>query len=324
MPALQEPELDLRVQQIRYEAEGVVSVELVDPTGAQLPPWQPGAHLEIDLPSGLVRQYSLCNDHADRERYVVGVLREADGRGGSAEIHDQLRVGTLLRARGPRNHFELGTADDYVFVAGGIGITPILAMVRAVSASGRTWRLHYGGRTIASMAFLRDLAAWRDNVEVVPQDRDGLLDLDGIFARVKDHTQIYCCGPTALLEAVQSRAEAAGVAARLHIERFTASDEALVEIEAAKRGEGFEVELATTGGSVWVESGRTVLESLRDVLPDLPSSCEEGICGTCETRVLGGVPEHHDQILTDGEREAGDCMFICVSRSKSPKLVLDL
>lgn len=315
-------ELTLRLRGIRYEAEGIISLELTAPDGDELPAWSPGAHLEFELPSGLVRHYSLCGDHRDRSRFQVAVLREADG-GGSAEIHDSFRVGQQVLVRGPRNNFELVEADDYVFIAGGIGVTPILAMVRALGPDTR-WQLHYGGRTPATMAFLDVLAMWSDHVEIVPEATNGLLDLDGIFARVKPGTAVYCCGPTGLLDAVQRRAEEAGIADRLHIERFSSSEAALAEIESAKSGDGFDVELARTGGSVRVETGSTVLESLRTVLPDLPSSCEEGICGTCETRVLRGVPEHHDQILTDSEREDGDSMFICVSRSKTPKLVLDL
>ncbi|MFV2175484.1 PDR/VanB family oxidoreductase [Actinomadura sp. LOL_016] len=315
-------ELTLRLRGIRHEAEGVISLELTAPDGDELPAWSPGAHLEIELPSGLVRHYSLCGDHRDRGRFQVAVLRGADG-GGSAEIHDTFRVGRQVLVRGPRNNFQLVEADDYVFIAGGIGVTPILAMVRALGPEGR-WRLHYGGRTPGTMAFRDVLAAWSDNVEMVPESTGGLLDLDGIFARVKPGTAVYCCGPAGLIDAVQRRAEEAGIADRLHIERFASSEAALAEIESAKSGAGFDVELARTGGSVRVEAGSTVLESLRAVLPDLPSSCEEGICGTCETRVLGGVPEHHDQILTDSERADGDSMFICVSRSTTPKLVLDL
>lgn len=318
-----EAELRLRLREIRYEADGVISLEFVSPSGEALPEWSPGAHLEIDLPSGLVRQYSLCGDHLDRLSYRVGVLREADGRGGSVEIHDTLRVGMELAIRGPRNHFELVDADDYVFIAGGIGVTPILAMVRAMDGT-RPWKLHYGGRSRGSMAFLDILAQWDDSVWLVPQDRDGLLDIDAIFAQVKEGTAVYCCGPAPLLDAVAQQAEVAGIADRLHMERFSASGEALAEIAAARSGEGFEVELARTGRTVWVESGRTVLDALRDVLPDVPSSCEEGICGTCETSVLAGVPEHHDQIFTESERVEGKSMFICVSRSKTPTIVLDL
>lgn len=319
-----EAELSLLLRTVRLEAEGVVSLEFVSPDGADLPEWTPGAHLEIDLPSGLVRQYSLCSDPNNRKSYRVAVLREPESRGGSAEVHDTLRVGQLVTVRGPRNHFELVDADDYVLIAGGIGVTPLIAMARTLSRSGKSWHLHYGGRSLDSMILIETLSRWRDNVTFVPQDEEGVLDIDGILAQVKETTAIYCCGPGPLLDAVKQKAEAAGVADRLHIERFTASDEALAEIETAKSGDGFDVELARSGRTVWVDTGRTVLEALREVIPDLPSSCEEGVCGTCETRVLGGIPEHHDQILTDAEREEGDCMFICVSRSKTSKLVLDL
>lgn len=319
-----EPEFELRIRQIRYEAAGVISLSLDSPNGCDLPEWTPGAHLEFDLPSGRVRQYSLFGDYADRSVYSVAVLREPESRGGSVEIHDTMRVGMHVKARGPRNHFPLVDADDYIFIAGGIGITPILSMVRAVSQGSKRWRLHYGGRSRASMAFLDVLSQWSDNVVTVPQDDEGLLDIRRIFAEMSDSALLYCCGPTPLLEAVQRQAEADGVAERLRIERFTGSEDALAEIEAAKNGEGFEVELARTNRTVRVEPGVTVLDALREVIPDLPSSCEEGFCGTCETGVLAGVPEHHDEILTEGEREEGKCMFICVSRSKTPKLVLDL
>jgi ferredoxin-NADP reductase len=319
----EEHTLRLMLRQIQYEADGVVSLLLTDPAGTPLPAWRPGAHLALELPSGLVRQYSLCGDPSDRTGYRVAVLREDGGRGGSKEIHTGLPVGTQLTVRGPRNHFELAESDAYVFIAGGIGITPILAMMRSLAGHKR-WELHYGGRTLTSMAFLDQLAEFGGNVEVVPQDRDGLLDIEGILAGVKPDALVYCCGPEPLLTAVRKRCEELGIAGRLHIERFSASEEALAEAEAARSGDGFEVELARTDRVVWVESGRTVLDTLRDVLPELPSSCEEGVCGTCEVHVLDGIPEHHDQILSDAEREEGMSMFICVSRSKSSRIVLDL
>ncbi|MFF4835218.1 PDR/VanB family oxidoreductase [Streptomyces sp. NPDC001315] len=319
----EEHTLRLLLRQIQYEADGVVSLLLTDPAGTPLPAWRPGAHLELELPSGLVRQYSLCGDPSDRTGYRVAVLREDGGRGGSKEIHTALPVGTQLTVRGPRNHFELAESDAYVFIAGGVGITPILAMMRSLAGHKR-WELHYGGRTLTSMAFLGQLAEYGGNVEIVPQDREGLLDIEGILAGVKPDALVYCCGPEPLLTTVRKRCEELGIAGRLHIERFSSSEEALAEAEAARSGDGFEVELARTDRVVWVESGRTVLDTLRDVLPELPSSCEEGVCGTCEVHVLDGIPEHHDQILSDAEREEGMSMFICVSRSKSPRIVLDL
>jgi ferredoxin-NADP reductase len=318
--------IQLRVQQLSYEADGVISVLLVDPAGGTVPDWTPGAHLEVVLPSGLIRQYSLCGDPDDRTGYRVAVLREAGGRGGSVEVHDTLRVGAVVEVRGPRNDFELVDAEEYVLIAGGIGVTPIVSM--ALHLTGRRpWRLYYGGRSRQSMAFVPELLALADDgaVEITPQDELGLLDLHGILAQVKDESVIYCCGPEPLLTAVQERCTELGMADRLHLERFSASAATKVAIaECAASGDGFDVELARTGTTVRVEPGVTVLDALRSVVPDIPSSCEEGICGTCEVRVLGGMPEHHDEILSDSERETGDCMFVCVSRSRTPKLLLDL
>jgi ferredoxin-NADP reductase len=318
--------LPLRVQQLTHEAEGVVSARLVDPTGRPLPEWTPGAHLDLVLPSGLVRQYSLCGDPDDSTGYRVAVLRQACGRGGSIEVHDRLRVGMVVDVRGPRNHFELVEAQEYVLIAGGIGVTPLLSMARRL-AGWRPFRLHYGGRSRQSMAFVAELQALADGgaVTICPQDEQGHLDLDGILAQVHDHSVVYCCGPSPLLDAVQDRCAVLGITARLHVERFSASAAGMVEVaRSTSSGGGFDVELARTGTSVRVEPGVTVLQALRSVVPDLPSSCEQGICGSCEVRVLGGRPEHHDEILSDAERERGDCMFVCVSRSRTPTLLLDL
>lgn len=318
--------MSLRVRQLGYEADGVISVLFVDPTGGTLPEWTPGAHLELVLPSGLIRQYSLCGDPRDRTGYRVAVLRVEGGRGGSVELHDTVRVGSILEVRGPRNHFEFVDANDYVLIAGGIGVTPIMSMVRHLNGR-RPWRLFYGGRSRRSMAFLGELEklAGEGTVEVTPQDESGLLDLNGIFAHVKEESVIYCCGPEPLLTAVQERSIQLGMAARLHVERFSPSPAAQTAVaDSAALGDGFDVELARTGSTVRVEPGITVLDALRSVLPELPSSCEAGICGTCEVRVLGGAPAHHDLLLSDSEREAGESMLVCVSRSRTPKLILDL
>lgn len=318
--------MSLRVRQLRHEADGVVSVLLVDPAAGTLPAWTAGAHLELLLPSGLIRHYSLCGDPGDRSSYQVAVLREADGRGGSVEIHDSLRVGSSVEVRGPRNNFELIDAHDYVLIAGGIGITPIVSMARHLKGR-RPWRLYYGGRSRQSMALVREVEqlAGHGTVEIRPSNELGPLDLDSIFQQVTDESVVYCCGPERLLAAVQERCSQLGLADRLHLERFSASAAARAAVvESAVVGDGFDVELARTGTTVRVGPQVSTLEALRTVLPKLPSECEAGICGTCEVRVLGGVPEHHDLILSDSEREAGNSMLICVSRSLTPKLLLDL
>jgi ferredoxin-NADP reductase len=315
----------LLVTAVCWQADGVITIEFRDPAGGTLPEWRPGAHIELVLPSGLIRQYSLCGDPGDRTRYTVAVLREADGRGGSRELHDTALVGRTLPTRGPRNHFELTPAPSYLFLAGGIGITPIRAMVRHADRSGATWSMHYGGRTRGHMAFADELQAYGPQVHLVPQDTDGLLDLAGIVAATPDDVVVYACGPEGMLRAVEEVCAAATPPRKLRIERFAAASSATPVLpDADEAGEAFEVELSRSGVTISVPPDRTILDAVRDVLPEAPSSCEEGFCGTCETRVLAGRPDHRDQILSEEEREESETMMICVSRSCSPKLVLNL
>lgn len=319
----------LLVTGVNLEAEGVVSVTLEASDGDPVAEWSPGAHLELVLPSGLVRQYSLCSDPTEKSSYTVAVLREENGRGGSREIHDVGLVGRTLRVNGPRNRFELVDAPSYLFIAGGIGITPILPMIREVAAKGRTWALLYGGRTKSSMAFVPELEALaagpNGSVAFVPEDVHGLLDLAGALSGIGADTEVYCCGPAGLLSAVEREAADLGMADRLHIERFGVDSKALEEAKAAAEPDvAFEVELRASGQTVAVGPDDSILETVRSVVPGVPSSCEEGFCGTCETRVIEGDVDHRDQILTDDEKAANTTMFICVSRSRSPKLVLDL
>ncbi|MCW2881392.1 MAG: putative oxidoreductase [Sphaerisporangium sp.] len=315
---------DLLVRSTTWEADDVISLRLVDPDGGELPAWEPGAHIELVLPSGLVRQYSLCGPPADRGGYTVAVLREAAGRGGSQELHETVLPGKTVSVRGPRNRFPLVEAARYLFVAGGIGITPILAMVRDVSARGADWHLVYGGRSRSSMAFVNELVELgRDRVEIAPQDERGMLDLDAVLAQGTAGTAVYCCGPEGLLAAVEQRC--AGAPMSLHTERFgSAGAERVAKPVDVDQVTTFEVELRRTGCVVTVPPGRTILDAVRDVVPEAMSSCEEGYCGTCETRVIEGVPEHHDTILSEKERQAGKTMMICVGRSKTPRLVLDV
>jgi ferredoxin-NADP reductase len=316
----------LLVRQVRWEAQDVVSLTMVDPDGRPLPAWSPGAHLDVILPSGTVRQYSLCGDLSDCGSYTVAVLRDANSRGGSQEIHDTALVGQTLQVRGPRNHFELVPADDYLFIAGGIGITPVLSMARQVSSEGRAWQLVYGGRALSSMAFVEELLALGgDRVMLVPEDSTGRIPLADVFARVTPTTAIYCCGPEGLLDAVADRATTHGLApGTLHVERFTGAGLPEAAEPADPDAEPFEVELRHSGVILKVPPDRSILDVVRDALPGTMSSCEEGFCGTCETRVIEGVPEHHDIILSPAERERNDVMMICVGRSRTPRLVLDL
>jgi ferredoxin-NADP reductase len=316
----------LVVLQVRWEAAGVVSLVLARPDGSSLPSWEPGAHLDVTLPSGLIRQYSLCGDPDDKSSYTVAVLRESQGRGASVEVHDTALVGKSLTVRGPRNHFVLEDADRYVFVAGGIGITPILTMVREASYRGKEWTLVYGGRTRSSMAFVEALRSLDgDRVRILPEDEYGMLPLAEVLADLGPDDAVYACGPEGMLRAAADACAAYGYSSALHVERFGAGPGA-AEPSTGPGGEqqAFEVELRRTGMTLQVPADRGLLEVVKEVLPEVSFSCEEGYCGYCETRVLEGTPDHRDQILSDDERENGGTMIICVGRSKSERLVLDL
>ena len=313
------------IDRVATEADGVISLRLVDPEGRILPSWTPGSHIDLQLASGLVRQYSLCGDPDDVTGYRIGVLLEPDGRGGSKEIHEKALVGVTLGARGPRNHFALQDAPSYLFLAGGIGITPILAMARHVAHAGFPWKLVYGGRTRTSMAFVEELLALPGGtVELVPQDERGMLDVDDILTGTPTDTGVYCCGPEPMIRAVEVAAARHLPPNALHVERFGATSVAKPAIDTAGPGRAFEVELRQSGVVLAVPPDQTLLEVVRTVCPDVLSSCEEGFCGACEVGVLEGSPDHRDSILTDQERERSETMIICVGRSKSARLVLDL
>ncbi|WP_311765395.1 PDR/VanB family oxidoreductase [Streptomyces zingiberis] len=316
---------ELTVLRKERAADGVVALTLGRPGGAPLPAWAPGAHVDLDLGDGLVRQYSLCGDPADRATWRVAVLRERDGRGGSAYVHERLAEGGRVQVRGPRNHFALEPAGRYLFVAGGIGITPLLPMVAAAEAAGADWRLLYGGRARASMAFLGELDRHGERVTVCPQDEYGLLDLAAALAEPAPGTLVYACGPEPLLAAVEQRCGESWPPGALRLERFRRADpEPADGAGPPAADEGFEVELALSGKTLRVEAGRSILETVEEAGVDVLSSCREGTCGTCETDVLEGEPDHRDVLLTEEERAAGDTMMICVSRCRGGRLVLDL
>ncbi|MEU1984037.1 PDR/VanB family oxidoreductase [Nocardia sp. NPDC019395] len=309
----------LRVAAKETVAEGVVALTLRHPDDRRLPDWAPGAHIDLMLPSGVTRQYSLCGDRWDAYSYRVGILRERDGRGGSAYIHDELAVGDIVGVGGPRNNFSLAPAPEYLFVAGGIGITPLIPMIVQAQLMGIPWRLLYGGRTRSSMAFLDELAGYGDRVRVTPQDEYGLLDLPApLAAAAASDAKVYACGPEPLLRAVDTCC-ADWPAGKLRTERFVPKQQG-----APARTTPFVVELARTGLTVTVTPDTSVLETVARAGVNVLSSCREGTCGTCETTVLSGAPDHRDSILDDDARSAGECMFICVSRACSDRLVLDL
>jgi ferredoxin-NADP reductase len=313
-------DLGLRVvvAERRALAVDVLGLTLRAVDATELPSWAPGAHVDVRLPSGLIRQYSLCGDPEERDSYRIAVLRAPDSRGGSVEIHERCPAGTELTIGAPRNHFPLAVAGRHLFIAGGIGITPLLPMIRQVSAQGGAWELLYGGRTRRSMAFVDELDG---PVQVVPQDEGGLLPLDDFLAKAGPDDLVYCCGPEALLQAVEARCAHLLAPGSLHVERFSGT--ASLQGDPDADG-GFEVELHRRGLVVPIPPGRSVLAVLREIDPDLPFSCEEGFCGTCETPVLAGTPDHRDTLLTPEERADGTSMMICVSRARSPRLTLDL
>jgi ferredoxin-NADP reductase len=310
--------MQLTVRSMTLEAEGVLSVELAAPDGGHLPAWEPGAHLDVGLGT-VSRQYSLCGDPADRSRYRVGVLREPASRGGSAFVHATLRPGDLLEVAGPRNHFRLEPSPAYVFVAGGIGITPLLPMLARADADGAEWSLLYGGRSAASMAFTAELAAYGDRVTLHPEDRFGLLDLDGLLREPRPDTLVYSCGPEPLLAAVEQRMSG-WPAGSLHLERFAAP---VVERDPADE-RSVEVVLAESGRSLMVGPETSILRALLDDGVDVLHDCQDGICGACETKVIEGEVDHRDYVLSERERAANDCMMVCVSRACGKRLVLGL
>jgi cytochrome P450/ferredoxin-NADP reductase len=316
--ATSEFEAEARVAAKREVADGVVSLALRAVDDHPLPPWEAGAHVDLVLGEAPTRQYSLCGDPGDRHEYRLGILRDPEGRGSSLHVHDRLAVGDTVRVRGPRNNFPLVDSPRYLFVAGGIGITPILAMIRAAEAAGAQWRLAYGGRRRASMAFLDELARYGDRVSIHPQDETGLLDLDNLLGTPEPDTLVYCCGPEPLLAAVEQRCSA-WPRGSLHVERFAPRPQA-----EPVRTEAFEVVLQQSELTLSVPPDRSILAVVEEAGVGVLSSCAEGTCGTCETAVLDGVPEHRDSVLSDEERQANDCMMICVSRSCTERLVLDL
>lgn len=307
------------VAERRDEAEDVISLTLRHAQGAELPEWRPGAHLDLLLADGMERQYSLCGDPADRTAWRIAVLREPEGRGGSAFVHDWLPAGSTLRVRGPRNHFPLLPATRYLFIAGGIGITPILPMLHAAHADGAQWSLLYGGRRRASMAFAEELAArFPDRVLLRPQDETGLLDLPGFLGAPRPDTSVYCCGPGPLLDAVSDYCDENGWPEPA-MERFQPKQQ-----QAGTENRPFELVLSRSGRTLTVPQDASVLETVRAAGIEVLYSCTEGTCGTCETDVLDGVPDHRDSLLTADERAAGQTMMICVSRCRGERLVLDL
>ncbi len=316
--------LELRVQAVKREAEGISSFEFVRPDGAELPAFTAGAHVDVELPNDVLRQYSLCNDPRERQRYVVAVLRDAVGRGGSIAMHDTIKEGQMVTISEPLNNFPLsGNALKHLLIAGGIGITPVLAMVRDLETRGEDFELHYCTRSpdmTAFMAYLqRDAIKDRVHFHFDGGDPSRGLDVAGLLRPYDLGTHVYCCGPTGLMSAVRDAADHWPMGT-VHFEYFSV-DPALAAGSGAD--EAFEVEIESSGEVHQIPVGTTILEALRAAGHDLPSACEEGICGTCITEVASGEIDHRDMVLDDDEQEAGDLMTICCSRARG-RLVLKL
>lgn len=306
--------LELEVVALRRESDCVLSVELADPERRLLPAWEPGAHIDLGLP-GHLRQYSLIGDPAHRRCYRIAVLREPESSGGSRYVHEALRPGELVEVGGPRNHFPLVEADRYVLIAGGVGITPLLPVIDRLAAEDRDWRLHYGGRSRRSMAFLPQLAGHGTQVELRPFDEFGHLDLAAVLGDPTGGVAVYCCGPEPLIAAAEQRC-ADWPAGTLHVERFAARPR---DDEADLRA--FELVLGQSDRRLTVPADRSALDVLHEAGVAVPNACRDGICGSCETRVLGGEPDHRDSLT---EPDHTDVVLPCVSRARTPELILDL
>lgn len=316
--------MSARVVRKAVEAEGVCTFELVEAGGRPLPAFSAGSHIDVRLPGGLTRQYSLCNDPAETHRYLIGVLREPASRGGSAAMHDLVHEGTLLEISTPRNHFPLAhDARRSLLLAGGIGITPILCMAERLAIAGADFDLHYCARSPARAAFAQRIrsASFAARAAFHFDDGDAAqkLDLQALLAMPAEGSHLYVCGPKGFMDAVLGTARARGwPEARLHFEFFGA------EVGPSVGDDSFEVKLASSGRTVRVAKDRSVVQALAEAGVIVQTSCEQGVCGTCLTRVLDGVPEHRDLYLTPEEQAANDQFTPCCSRAKTPLLVLDL
>ena len=318
--------LSLRVQRITPEAEGILSYELVPADGGSLPPFEAGSHLDVHVPGGFMRQYSLCNDSTETHRYLIAVQRDARGRGGSQAMHERVRVGDVLTTSLPRCDFPLLHARGYVLIAGGIGITPMLSMAQQLERQGARWHLHYCTRSPERTAF-RELLASPAFASRVTFHHDGGdpargLDVKALLATRTGGTRVYCCGPAPLMRAVREACvQHEWPREKVHFEAFSA--EATGAINGGADTE-FQVVIRSTGAAYPVPPGQTVLNVLRKNGLRVQSDCEAGTCGTCLTRVLDGEPEHRDTWLPEEQRAARCNILVCVSRSRSRQLVLDL
>ena len=320
--AMESSALELCITDFKSEAKDIVVLELQHPQKRPLSPFTAGSHLEVYLPNGCIRHYSLLNCPSETHRYVIAVGLVADGRGGSLNIHQTLRVGSVLKVSAPRNNFLLVDAPAYCFIAGGIGITPILSMIRWCIAHGKKWRLFYSVRNKQRTGFYEELQQLADaNVHFHFNDEhEGRhLDIHQVIASLSLDEHLYCCGPEALMQSVKN---AAGhlPAQHVHFEWFSAPS----SVSTAAQSGSFTVKLKRANQEIQVMADQSILDALEEAGMDLPFSCRAGICRTCEVTVCSGTPEHLDMILSDEEKAADNTMLICVSRAQSSVIELDL
>lgn len=316
-------QLSVKVANRRVEATDVVSLELVNADGGDLPAFGAGAHIDVYVPGGLIRQYSLLNDCTESSRYLIGVLRDQNSRGGSIAMHDRLQVGDVIQISEPRNRFALMPSQRSILFAGGIGVTPILCMAKRLQAIRSEFEFHYCSRSRERTAFHDEIVhsdfASRTQFHF-DDDPATRMDLEGILSTPHAQTHLYVCGPTGFIDYVVAHAQSAGWAAsQIHFERFTAD-----HVEPLADDQTFQVKLASTGEVFDIPPGEPITKVLDRQGLFIPVSCEEGICGTCLTGVVEGLPDHRDSYLTDDEHAANDQFTPCVSRSKTPLLVIDL
>lgn len=315
--------LSVRINKKQDEAQDIASFELVAAGGSDLPPFAPGAHIDVYV-AGLVRQYSLCNGPEDAGRYVIAVKKEIDSRGGSRAMHEELHEGDLINIGAPRNNFHLDqSARHTLLLAGGIGVTPILSMARHLLAAGASFELHYFTRSIAHTAFHSLLSGPEFKGKVnfhyaLEPERLGAT-LHRLLWKRPEGGQLYLCGPRPFMDLVETSAAAGWSPESVHLEYFAADPQSLAGAQ-----EAFQVRLARSGGTYDIPAGKTIVQALAEQGVTIDTSCEQGVCGTCLTGVLEGIPDHRDAFLTEDEQRACDKIMPCVSRAKTPLLVLDL
>ena len=309
--------IEMRLAAIRYLAHETNLFEFESVDGGEVPAAGAGAHIAVNLPNDMVRLYSLVSPVDGGRRYAIGVKRDQAGRGGSVCLHDMVRVGSVLKIGAPRNNFELDeTAGHSVLIAGGIGITPIWSMAQRLAELGRGFELHYACRDRRDVAFADVIGKLPNATIHVDSEARSFLDIGRIVDNAPDGAHFYCCGPAPMLDTFEARTGHLP-AGQVHLERFAPTKQAALD-------GGYVVELQNSGGEFEIPKGQSILNVLRDAGFNLDFSCEMGICGACKTKVVDGVPDHQDMVLSDDEKERGDTMMICCSGSKTPRLTLAL